>query len=128
MSEDMRSAAGEEQALEIARCLKGIPAGKLKVWLDFMKTWSGLPAKDKKSFMNVMQMVVSFRELPEHETISPAPLPRFPTMQEKGDITNRELDEEEKLPGVIVSFHWHLWFAAKFKANMATQRKKPPQK
>lgn len=125
MSEDMRSAAGEEQALEIASCLRDIPAGKLKVWLDFMKTWSGLSAKDKRSFMDILQMVADSQNGKKAGHHGRVIVPRFPTMQERRDITNEELDEEEMLPGVIVSFHWYAWYADKYKASINTRRREP---
>lgn len=107
MSEDMRSTAGEEQALEIARCLRGIPAGKLKVWLDFMKTWSGLSAKDKRSFMNVLLTFINTHDGPDTGSDCPPPS-RFPTEQQLMDIFNWELKSEKALPrGKIVSFHYY---------------------
>lgn len=114
-----------EQAEAIARQLKDIPAARLRVWVDFMQAWSGLSDKGKWSFMDVLQMVIDSpngEKTDRHERVT---VPRFPTMQERRDITNGELDKEAILPGVIVSFHWYTWYAGKNKVSINTRRREP---
>lgn len=107
MNEEAKRAVRLEEAEDIARRLKNIPAGKLKVWLDFMKTWSGLPVKDKKSFMNVLMTFTDTHDGPDTGSDCPHPS-RFPTEQQLMDIFNWELKSEKALPrGKIVSFHYY---------------------
>ena len=114
-----------EQAEAIARQLKDIPAARLRVWVDFMQAWSGLSDKGKWSFMDVLQMVIDSPNGEKTDCHERVTVPRFPTMQERRDITNRELDKEEILPGVIVSFHWYTWYACKNKVSINTRRREP---
>lgn len=114
-----------EQAEALARHLKDIPAARLRAFTDFIQAWSGLSAKDKRSSMDILQMVADSQngeKAGHHERVI---IPRFPTMQERRDITNGELDKEEILPGVIVSFHWYAWYANKYKVSINTRRREP---
>lgn len=96
-----------EQAEALARHLKDIPAARLRAWMDFMHAWSGLSAGGKRSFLNVLQMVTDFHEKTEGEGNVCKPLPRFPTKQQVLDVCDWELDEAQKRPERIVSFHYY---------------------
>lgn len=107
-----------EQAEAIARHLKDIPAARLRVFTDFMQAWSGLSAGGKRSFLNVLQMVADFHEQTEGEGNVCKPLPHFPTKQQVLDVCDWELDEEKKIPGKIVSFHYYQVVIFKQKAKI----------
>lgn len=107
MNEEAKRAVRLEEAEDIARRLKNIPAGKLRVWLDFVQVWSGLSDKGKRSFMDVLQMAIDTHREPDTGGDCP-PFPRFPTEQQLMDNLNWELKSEKALlRGKIVSFHYY---------------------
>lgn len=96
-----------EQAEEIARRLKGVPAARLRAFTDFMQAWSGLSAKNKRSFMDIVQMAIDTHREPDTGGDCP-PLPRFPTKEQILDVCDWEIHHEHDLPpGKIVSFHYY---------------------
>lgn len=96
-----------KQAEEIARRLKGVPAARLRAFTDFMQVWSGLSAGGKRSFFNILKMIIDFHEKTEGEGNVCKPLPHFPTKQQVLDVCDWELDEAQKRPEKIVSFHYY---------------------
>lgn len=104
MNEEAKRAVRLEEAEEIARRLKNIPAGKLRVWLDFVQVWSGLSDKGKRSFMNVLQMAINTHRETDTGGDCP-PLPRFPTKEQLFDVCRWEIDRGRNLPpGRVESF------------------------
>lgn len=107
MNEEAKRAVRLEEAEDIARRLKNIPAGKLRVWMDFVQVWSGLSDKGKRSVMDVLQMAIDTHREPDTGCDCP-PLPRFPTKEQILDVCDWEIHHEHDLPpGKIVSFHYY---------------------
>lgn len=91
----------------IARAIKGMDSSQLDTLSEFLRDYQKLTRPERAALDEVIELCTAAGR---HDTGYRVPL--NPTSREKHDITDRELDDEEK-GGNIVSFHFYVWYSRK---------------